>query len=366
MRIAILTFHRAYNCGAMLQAWALQTVLQRMGHEVEFPDVNHVGETFRVVLWRSGLWGKIRNFLGWVYVQYRSRGVDLVRKFAFGRFMDKELNHKKFNGWDRYDLIVVGSDQVWNPRCVGMNDFPLFLGQGIDPKIPMVGYAVSAGDGDIPGDEVKRLRNAAKRFSALSFREPRLRDLLASNGPIVCDPTLLLRRTDYTPIECGKKLGAKPFLFVYAVSDVRAILPKARAVAEHLGLRLIVADVYRRPGDKSAKVRNNCWALSPDRLLAYIRDADCVIVSSFHGCVFSILYQKRFACLYGENTGGNEKMGRQQNLLARLGLLDHRLSSDAPVADVAAALTSAYRIDGRLDAMTRESMEYLRAAVENA
>ena len=47
MKIAILTFHRAYNCGAMLQAWALRTVLERMGHTIEFPILNHVGETKR-------------------------------------------------------------------------------------------------------------------------------------------------------------------------------------------------------------------------------------------------------------------------------------------------------------------------------
>ena len=47
MRIAILTYHRAYNCGAMLQAWALKTVLERMGHTVEFPICNHVGEYSR-------------------------------------------------------------------------------------------------------------------------------------------------------------------------------------------------------------------------------------------------------------------------------------------------------------------------------
>ena len=77
MRIGILTFHRAYNCGAMLQAWALKTVLERMGHQVEFPICNHVGETPR---WRFCEWQNrekkglqwIRSVVGRAYVNLRS------------------------------------------------------------------------------------------------------------------------------------------------------------------------------------------------------------------------------------------------------------------------------------------------------
>ena len=70
MKIAILTFHRAYNCGAMLQAWALRTVLERMGHVVEFPILNHVGERNR--------WLKL--------IDFRKRGMNLIRSFI-GRFL---------------------------------------------------------------------------------------------------------------------------------------------------------------------------------------------------------------------------------------------------------------------------------------
>ena len=73
MRIAILTFHRAYNCGAMLQAWALKTVLERMGHVVEFPICNHVGETRR-----------------WLYdwVNKEKHGIQLIRSLLGRTFVN--------------------------------------------------------------------------------------------------------------------------------------------------------------------------------------------------------------------------------------------------------------------------------------
>ena len=362
MRIAILTFHRAYNCGAMLQAWALQTVLRQLGYEVEFPDCNHVGERLCVSRWRKGFFGKIRSFLGFLYSQVCKNWNDLRRALCFRRFRNAYLAHAPLAAWRHYDLVVVGSDQVWNPDCA-KEDFPLFIGEGIDEAVPLVGYALSVGDAPLDPSVCMRLKKvAANRFRCVSYREPTLKEALGVEGPVVCDPTLLLTREDYAVVEGPCVPLSERYIFAYLVSDAADVLPAAQAVAERMGLKLVVADVY----GEAAKVpgtQNDCRALPPDQLLSNVRDAEYVIVSSFHGCVFSVLYQKRFVCLYGGTTGGNDEEGRQQNLLSRLGLLNHRLAFDSPVENILTAMDKPYHVIDKLEKLRTEAIVYLNEMV---
>ena len=358
MKIAILTFHRAYNCGAMLQAWALQTVLERKGHEVVFPDCNDVGEWCKLDF--NGRGGRIRCLARYIYENLRFRGLPILRKIVFQKFLNKHLKHKKFNEneWENLDLVVVGSDQVWNERSAGEKNAPIFIGEGIPESVPMVGYGISAGDKKLAKTNIDRLFNVGKtRFNKLSWRESSLRDILGLTGPVVCDPTLLLTKDDYHGIEHSSRLVDEPYLFVYAVSDADEIVSTAYKVAKAMKLKCIVADVYRE--DFLHNGKPNIWALPPDRFLTYIRDADAVIVSSFHGCVFSVLYGKPFVCLSGEETQSNEKAGRQQNLMQSIGLLDKRMTANSPIEKIVEQLHNHYCVDQQINSLRKSSYEYI-------
>ncbi len=358
MKIAILTFHRAYNCGAMLQAWALQTVLERKGHDVIFPDCNDVGEWGKLKLDEPG--GIIRCWGRYIKTNLRFRGLPILRQIAFRKFLNRYLKHKKFNKdeWDSLDLVVVGSDQLWNENSAGKKNAPIFIGKGLPVSIPMVGYGISAGDKIMDKKNIDRLFNVGKtRFNKLSWREGSLRDTLGLTGPVVCDPTLLLTKKDYHDIEYTLRLVDEPYLFVYAVSDSDEIVSTAYKVAKVMKLKCIVADVYRE--DFLRKGKPNIWALSPDRFLTYIRDADAVIVSSFHGCVFSVLYGKQFVCLSGAETQSNEKAGRQQNLMQSIGLLDKRMPANSPIEKIVEQLHNPYSVDQKINSLRKSSYEYI-------
>ena len=361
MRIAILTFHRAYNCGAMLQAWALQTVLENRGHEVVFPDCNDVGEWCKLSFYgTNGIYRRIRRLAGWLKLVYYYRGLPLLCKHAFAKFMDRNIKHRRLSGreWSKLDLVVVGSDQVWNRFCAGEKNAPIFLGVGIPDSVLMVGYAISVGDKALEAADIDRLRKAGKlRFHKLSWREGALRDVLGLQGPVVCDPTLLLDEKDYGRIELPSRLVKGRYLFVYAVSDAKEVVPAARRVAQAMGLECVVADVYRT--DYMRTRDQNIWALTPDRFLAYMRDADAVIVSSFHGCVFSVLYGKRFVCLSGTETKANDADGRQQNLLRGIGLIDRRMPANSNTMDIVAKLNSEYSVNHYLDDLRNSSYNYI-------
>lgn len=358
MKIGILTFHRAYNCGAMLQAWALQTVLERRGHEVVFPDCNDVGEWLKLRL--DGRGGKFLSVLRWFKWNLKFRGLPLIRRISFGRFLNGCLKHWKLTEkeWSELDLIVVGSDQVWNEKCAEARNASIFLGEGFNSSAPVVGYGISVGDKALDERTKARLFNVGKtRFAKLSWRERSLKDSLGLPGPVVCDPTLLLTREDYRAVEYKSRLVKGPYMFVYAVSDSKEVIAKARKVAAAMNLKCIVADGYR---DDFLRTREqNVWNLSPDRFLAYLRDADVVLVSSFHGCVFSVIYGKPFVCLYGMTTKSNESPGRQQGLMRSIGLLDRRMPVESPISAIIDKLRYPCDADAELNTLRKPSCEYI-------
>ena len=364
MRIGISTFHRAYNCGAVLQAWALANILGQMGHDVSFPDCNAVGEISPwPELWRPSVLGKLRNFLGWLVSLVRTRFLPFVTRRRYRKFIDAHLRHVPCTVAElprRYDLLVVGSDQVWSERCAG-SELPLFLGETVAPSLPLVGYSVSIGDRPLPEAAVRRLRDAlARRFRRVSFREEALARQLASDEPVTCDPTLLLDAAEYAPVACPQRLEKGDYVFLYGVSDVGVVWPAALRLARAKGLRLVAVGFVSHELCREKGVRVIPSA-APDVFLAYLRDAKFVVASSFHGCVFSILFGKRFLNLYGEETKGED--GRQAHLLRELGLLGHRLPVAASDAAMLRAWDLDYDVSARLAEMRTKSLAYLRDAI---
>ena len=325
------------------------------------PDCNDVGVGFRTPkLWRRGILGKARNLAGWCYVQCSTHFAYLRRHLVFTRFCKKFLRLSNGSPGD-YDLVVVGSDQVWNPNCAGADNMPLFLGESVDSAVPMIGYALSGGDSRLSDSWQKRLTTTAtNRFRAVSYREVALREQVKVAGPVVCDPTLLLTRDAYRRLEFKKRIVKEPYVFAYVVSDADQVVPKAMEIARALGLRLFVAAVYRNKLTRGFQNDDN--ALPPDKFLAHMRDAESVIVSSFHGCVFSLLYHKKFVCLYGEN--GQSPNGRQPSLLSKAGVADRRFSCEGDTSEIVGKLQTEYSVSPELAQHIADSKAWLTSTIE--
>ena len=155
MRIAILTFHRIHNCGTMVQAWALRTVLERMGHTVEFPDCGlmNAPPRFRPLFLKKGnpittILGVVNRFL----LNIGSLGIEDLSRARFRAFRKRFLPERRCTPQDftsLYDCVIVGSDQVWSPPH-SARWLPLFLGEAIPRPLPLVAYAASYGDSALP------------------------------------------------------------------------------------------------------------------------------------------------------------------------------------------------------------------------
>ncbi|MCR5414951.1 MAG: glycosyltransferase [Kiritimatiellae bacterium] len=355
-KIAILTFHTAFNCGAHLQAWALQIVLRRLGFDPEFPDCIGIGYYPRFCKDRRKNLSRGEAFMK----ELRAIGVEDVKRHRFRMFAKHCLRivpMKKEDVDKRYGAVIVGSDQVWNSGITRTETSYFLTTMFGNPRLLRYSYAISMGDKPPAKDRLPAIAGAARRFENVSVREnllPDLRDRYGRKPMVDPDPTLLLNAADFNRIAYPKRLVKKPYLLVYSLFYVESTWKAAREAAARMGLKLVTVQCYqyghyRQKGGKDVVIN-----ASPDRFLAYFRDASAVITSSFHGTAFSLIYRKPFAVL--PNYLGKPPL-RSVTLLRQLKEDSHVVSNPADSAAIAAALANPPKPS------TAEALKRLQSAV---
>lgn len=344
MRIGILTFHRARNCGAMLQAWALKAVLEKMGHSVEFPFCNSVGAKKIPMICcipkgkRGMSW--IRSFLGRLYldVRYILHGGYAAK--SYDKFRSKFLPERKceVNDLDRYfDVIVVGSDQVWRSAQTKA-DTALFRGDIIPLKLPVVSYAASIGDSFLPEEDARNLVKSLIRQKAISVRESLAQEQLSlygiNNVSVVLDPTLLVGKDDFLKVaQAGEDKVTKPYIYMYTLEATDFEMSIAENLSKHLGMNLLVSPVY--PDCKCCDSRFFNYHTGPSEMIRFIEGAEFVIAASFHGTAIALTFHKRFISI--RNRAG-ESDSRPMSLLSKLGLESRLIDPTVSFGDIISRL----------------------------
>ena len=373
MKVAIVTFHRAHSCGAMLQAWALRTVLSRMGHDVVFPNCNSVGDDRELPsVAYPGAGSAYRRIKMWFRAQADARGARTIfpevlsRYDAFRRrwLPEADVAPAEFQG--AFDAAVFGSDQIWNGSITGnMSDY--FTGRFLPDGFRSIAYAASAGDHHIPqGEELCELASDCRRFLSVSVREQSLADALAPHVgmdiPVLLDPTLLLDMNDYACLSTPCHPSSR-YLYVYSLEYNFKMLEMAMDIARLNGLELVYTPLYQYTDNKMP--RGLSYAVSPDRFLDLIMNSECVLTDSFHGLAFSARCRKPFVvCRFGQD--GVES--RPACLLRQLGMSGRlvRISlSDTSFGFVSEALESPFPDDmsERLERLRLRSRGWLAAAL---
>lgn len=370
MKIAIITFHRAYNCGAMLQAWALKTVLERMGHTVEFPVCNHVGEEKR---WQYALINRekrgvqvLRSFLGRFLLNALSVPNEDILRHRYRRFRKAYLPERVCSPgeFDKYyDLVVIGSDQVWSVKHT-LSEAPLFFAENISDCVRKIAYAASYGDKPLDDDSVKRVSSSLDRFSHISVREPlaqkQLSGLASRKIDVTLDPTLLLTAKDYDEIAHKGKVIRNPYLFMYTLSTAPFFVNTAKQLADRLGVKCVIAPCYQYSRLGAAK--GLTYSISPDRLVGLSRGAKYVLAGSFHGTVMGVMFNKPFLSLRAQV---DEYESRPAALLNMLECSNRLVNPTTSMNDMEAMLRcdvpkSAYELLGK---KRDESLQWLGNAI---
>lgn len=361
MKIGIITYHRSNNYGAQLQAYAMCHFLQKMAHEAEVIDCNTIG-VGPIFMWSLGslraIFGSIRNnFLSLVSERKRYRLFNEFSRNMIGlskpSYTKVELNKACKN----YDYIITGSDQVWHPMiCEGNTRF--FLDLPI-PDNRKIAYAPSFGVSEYSKEEVDEYMPLISKIGHLSVREESGRRMIKKytgrDAKIVIDPTMLLTRADWDKILIPAKY--KKYLFYFTILDEpNGTDGLVRKIAHEKGLEIVRIGTVR---DIMKRGFINARASGPQQFLGLVRDADFVVTTSFHGTVFSILYEKQFFCVLNNN----DRNSRMETLLCGLGL-DSRMIRNIHNCKISKVSIINYQdVNARLAELRDESMQFLNNSI---
>ena len=272
-KIGILTFHKANNLGAVLQAYALQTALnKKLKLNSEIIDYDN-----------GGFSEYKKNLLKNIYYFVKSIGFNSFRK---NRLV---LSQRRYNGNNIseanniYSSIITGSDQVWNLSC-SKNDFNYFLKFGND-KLKKIAYAASVGNYKYNAEELKTIEQELKKFYKISIREKntlKIFEDMKLDISVMPDPVFLLKKDDWLRIT-PKKLYKKKYIFVYLIQEDVNVMKAAEEYAKKNNCKII-------SNKKSIEfILNN----SPEKFLSWIYYSEAVFTNSFHGTAFSLIFEKK-------------------------------------------------------------------------
>lgn len=337
MKIGILSFAQSANYGGILQSYALQTVLQRMGHDVvvfnrqitkqKLPFYKAVPQYIKRCI-NKYIRHKPNTYIFAENVSYRWRKANTVYTWAF---VNKYINNKFINSLsdlkNEYDAIVVGSDQVWRKTyflgawCEA-NMANAFLAFTDRWNIKRISYAASFGTDqlELNNQELAESRNALQKFDAVSVREDTAVEICRNYFEVdalwVVDPTMLLNVEYYLSLaEDRESRFNGNYLLKYALDESSEIYDLVRRLEKEKNIKYKEIKTHERINMKEI---DDCARRPVEEWLYAFAHADYVLTDSFHGTVFSILFHKQFTVIANKDRG----ITRFTSLLRMFGLED--------------------------------------------
>lgn len=378
MKIGILTLPLTNNYGGHLQAWALQTVLKREGYDTILLDIRRSDERkYHLILPLKKFLACMVKFLpgksNYHYFDYRE-----VQELNFSKFREEQFNKtsKIYNSKQlkrnvndiSLDALVVGSDQVW--RKWEMVPLETFFLSWLKSDIKCLGYAISYGKSNwtLSEKETVTYAEAAKRFIGLSMREKdgvRLtKEHFGLDSELVIDPTMLLDKSDYLKL-CGSVcLNQEMSLFYYVLDQTEEKKKIISNCSELLGGHAFEVMPKVRWFDPMKRCPKEDYVYpSIQEWISAFAKSSFVVTDSFHGVVFSILFNKPFIVLGNEYRG----LSRIHSLLSMFEL-ENRLIVNGDVALAGDIMSSP--IDWDVVNKKREqwkgvSLTFIRKCLEN-
>ena len=362
MNIGIVTQPLGDNYGGLLQNWALQQVLSKLGHSPITLDAYSrlpLSAYFVKLAKTASLKCLGRQHVSRPYRPQKGKRYhcsDITTDFIKNNINTTEpfyyYNSQLIKDYD-LDAIVVGSDQVWrpifNPRIADM-----FLGFAKKHDIKKVAYAASFGTDqwEFSPEQTLVCKKLAQKFKAVSVRENSGIQLcqkhLGVNCRLVLDPTLLLTLNDYLELVTDVPVNAEKFIAAYCLDKTEDKANIFDAISEKYNMPLHVFSAHDN------------ISLNVEQWIAVFRDAEVVITDSFHGTIFSILFHKPFYTILNPHRG-NERF---TSLLSSLHL-DNRIIETKEAVKIPSTEMYWDKIDDQLNLYKSESLKFLDDALSS-
>ena len=304
MKIGILTWLHNGNYGSILQAYALQKALRNQGYQTE--NIDYAPSTVKKVENLIKNKNSLKLFLEkWdAYCAKKVAGSPRELSEKQKKFDDFRENY--INITQRYsspkevatidgefDAYICGSDQIWSPVLLN----PVFYFDFLSDTERKIAYACSFGVSSIKGKKATKITNYLNRFDYISVRESSgceiVKSLTGNVVPVMPDPTLLLQRTDWDKVS-RYNLNLNNYIFCYFLSWNEDYWKYVENVSQQLGYQIVIVPSVKQTYQVDAKILKN---IGPEEWVGLVKNASYVITDSFHGTVFSIIYNKPFTLL---------------------------------------------------------------------
>jgi hypothetical protein len=353
LKIGILTFHRCINYGSYWQAKCLADGLRSRGYNATILD--HDSRRINLAEWKCAYQPLLPSATALADIPlYRNK----IQRF-FEAFESLPLSPRFLldspGEMEEYDLVIVGSDEVWNLFHPWYGGSPLFYGEGIQAE-RIISYAASFGNYCASLGLPEEWTNRLNKFDMISVRDENsriiIRDALNIEPEVVLDPCLQF------PIENEDRIFhhfQQPYIAVYGHRFSNNFIGEVRRWAAIKNLRLI-----------SIGYRND-WAdeqwidADPYEFSHFISGAEAVATNFFHGCVFSLRNAKPFVC-----EASDYRSFKIRNLLSKLRAEKHLITDETPFDLINACLTEPInsKIFETIDQYRQRSNDYLNRALE--
>ncbi len=367
MRIGILTLPLHTNYGGILQAYALQTTLEKLGHSVTIFDTpkhkKKLTLTNKIKKYPKRI---IKKLIKGSYIKideekYYNKTYPIISQYT-QKFINSYIHRTEIanlcslNKKD-FDAIVVGSDQIWRPTYYKPIE-NAFLKFTEEWEIKRIAYAASFGadQWEYNENQTKECSYLLKKFTAVSLREEKGLEFttkyLKTKGDVVLDPTMLLKAQDYIDLFINADTPeSKGNLLCYFLDETPLKNNLANKISQTKNLKLF--KVNSKVEDIKAAL--NMRIQPPvEQWIRGFYDAEFVITDSFHACVFSIIFNKPFIVVANEKRG----ISRFTTLLSHFGLQKHLYTTNQTF-NIDSDFKLPPDINEKLDYLRNKSLQFL-------
>lgn len=379
MKIGLLSVYN-HNYGSILQAYALQTVLGNSGNDTEiiFYKKTNILKQAKRLLYMPLLKATVK--MKWKSIYCRAFHKDTYNQILVSReqaFSDFIHEHMHFSpvyagrtaltrATDAYDCFVLGSDQVWNPMNFGGDFYTMTFIPDYKTKIT---YAPSFGVSQIPQSQLEKTRAYLQRIDHISVREIDgvriVKELTGRDVQQVVDPTILVDRSVWDE-QRGERLVNEDYILCYFISTNENYRKFAKRLAEKTGKKIVAlphVDEFVPSDEGFGDIVPT--DVGPLQFVNLISNAAYVCTDSFHGSVFSTLYERPFFTFSRyNNDGADSTNSRLYSYLKLIGMENRMYKAEQELNDedlLTPDFTGAKR---KLNTIRMESEKYLFGALD--
>lgn len=352
-KLGICACYQHKNYGSQLQSYATTVELAR--RNIDFEIIRYKKKTTPLLLIKS-----LPRLLNPIFINDRIIETsqkkmmlklhpqlaqdNAVRNAAFDKFSQSRFKKLSpvYYGYEqlkeqskKYTAVMVGSDQLWSPSGITSNFYNLMFADNNTVKIS---YATSFGVSQINPRYHKIYNTFLNRLNFISVRENSgkkiVEELSLNKAEVVCDPVILLDAEQWLKEIPNKRLYDEPYIFAYFLGKSAEYRDAVTKFAKQKGLKIVTEphmDSYNKADENFGDYTP--FDIGPAEFVNLIRNAEYVFTDSFHGSVFSMLYQKHFLVFnrYSDNSSSS-KNSRIDSFCKNYGLSDRRYNGN--IADV--------------------------------